>query len=128
MFSNMVVDIGERHCLLEQALLQGEVVVVLDVRLLDVRLGVLPLNLEDGVEESTVFVVDLRVLHREGLVPAVRVGHGEDHLGGGHPGQAENQQVPHCGGSLADLWSSCDALITRLLKILKDGRAFIVIR
>ena len=93
----MIVDIGERHCLLEQALLQGEVVVVLDVRLLDVRLGVLPLNLEDGVEESTVFVVDLRVLDREGLVPAVRVGHREDHLRGGDPGQEENQQIPHCG-------------------------------
>ena len=94
----MVVDIGKRHSLLEQALLQGEVVVVLDVRLLDVRLGVLPLHLEDGVEESTVFVVDLRVLHRERLVPAVRVGHGEDHLGGGDPGQAENQQIPHFVG------------------------------
>ena len=94
----MVVNIGKRHCLLEQALLQGEVVVVLDVRLLDVRLGVLPLHLEDGVEESTVFVVDLRVLHREGLVPAVRVGHREYHLGGGDLRQAENQQIPHFGG------------------------------
>ena len=80
MFSKMVVDIGKRHCLLEQALLQGEVVVVLDVRLLDVRLGVLPLHLEDGVEESTVFIVDLGVFDSERLVPPVRFGHWEDHL------------------------------------------------
>merc|ERR1711971_283646 len=32
-----------------------------------------------GVEESTVFIVDLRVLDSERLVPAVRFGHWEDH-------------------------------------------------
>ena len=113
MFSYMVVDIGKRHCLLEQALLQGEVVVVLDVRLLDVCLRVLPLNLEDGVEESTVFVVDLRVLDREGLVPTVGLGNGEDGLGCcGAQDNEEKTGDPHNGGGGVGDVSSCDALVT----------------
>ena len=78
--AKMVVDVSHGHGLLEEALLQCEVVMVLHICFLDVCLGVLTLDLQDGVEESTVFIVDLGVFDSERLVPPVRFGHWEDHL------------------------------------------------
>ena len=60
MLQQMVVCVGFWHCLLEQRLFQQEMVVELDAGLLQGAHVVVPFNLEDGIEEPPMFIVQLR--------------------------------------------------------------------
>ena len=109
---HVVVDVVPGHGLLEKGLFEQEVV-VLDVRLLHVGAAVVPIDLEDSVEEAPVPVVHLRQLDGEGLVPTVGLGNGEDGLGCcGAQDNEEKTGDPHNGGGGVGDVSSCDALVT----------------
>ena len=78
---DVVVDVVPGHRLLEKRLLQQEVVVVLDTGFLQISARVVAFDLEEGVEETPVFVVHLGELDSECLVPSVRIWDWEDGLG-----------------------------------------------
>ena len=72
-------------------------VVVLHVGFLQICAGVVPFDLEDGVEETPVFVVHLGELHGERLVPSVRIGDWVDGLGCCRAQNPQEKTGPHGG-------------------------------
>ena len=100
MLQQMVVCVGFWHCLLEQRLFQQEMVVELDAGLLQGAHVVVPFNLEDGVEEPPMFIVQLGQVNGEGFVPSVWVRDGVD--GNGCCRSKKGQEKPSLHGEEAE--------------------------